>query len=173
MRYLTAIIYTIYYIVMDKLEVILEKIKNLNMKKEIEDHILYKIDSIKSHILDVITYSKTYDEIKDNVPFPAFFDSNNGILYAYQTRHNNKPAFFVLVWKNGELSVELMNYDLTAKSAFRNPNKSDIIYEKEESHNVEILDGVPEEKDELSQEKLMESIPEEKDELSQEELDLD
>lgn len=158
---------------MDKLEVILEKIKNLNMKKEIEDHILYKIDSIKSHILDVITYSKTYDEIKDNVPFPAFFDSNNGILYAYQTRHNNKPAFFVLVWKNGELSVELMNYDLTAKSAFRNPNKSDIIYEKEESHNVEILDGVPEEKDELSQEKLMESIPEEKDELSQEELDLD
>ena len=84
---------------MDKLEVILEKIKNLNMKKEIEDHILYKIDSIKSHILDVITYSKTYDEIKDNVPFPAFFDSDNGILYAYQTRHNNKPAFFVLVWK--------------------------------------------------------------------------
>lgn len=158
---------------MDKLEVILEKIKNLNMKKEIEDHILYKIDSIKSHILDVITYSKTYDEIKDNVPFPAFFDSDNGILYAYQTRHNNKPAFFVLVWKNGELSVELMNYDLTAKSAFRNPNKSDIIDEKEESHNVEILDGVPEEKDELSQEKLMESIPEEKDELSQEELDLD
>tara|TARA_B000000565_G_scaffold255875_1_gene238563 strand:+ start:7839 stop:8315 length:477 start_codon:yes stop_codon:yes gene_type:complete len=158
---------------MDKLEVILEKIKNLNMKKEIEDHILYKIDSIKSHILDVITYSKTYDEIKDNVPFPAFFDSDNGILYAYQTRHNNKPAFFVLVWKNGELSVELMNYDLTAKSAFRNPNKSDIIDEKEESNNVEILDGVPEEKDELSQEKLMESIPEEKDELSQEELDLD
>ena len=158
---------------MDKLEVILEKIKNLNMKKEIEDHILYKIDSIKSHILDVITYSKTYDEIKDNVPFPAFFDSNNGILYAYQTRHNNKPAFFVLVWKNGELSVELMNYDLTAKSAFKKPNKSDIIDEKEESHRAEILDGVPEEKDELSQEKLMESIPEEKDELSQEELDLD
>lgn len=158
---------------MDKLEVILEKIKNLNMKKEIEDHILYKIDSIKSHILDVITYSKTYDEIKDNVPFPAFFDSDNGILYAYQTRHNNKPAFFVLVWKNGELSVELMNYDLSPKSAFKKPNKSDIIDEKEESHNVEILDAVPEEKDKLSQEKLMESIPEEKDELSQEELDLD
>ena len=142
---------------MDKLEVILEKIRNLNMKKEIEDHILYKIDSIKSHILDVITYSKTYDEIKDNVPFPAFFDSDNGILYAYQTRHNNKPAFFVLVWKNGELGVELMNYDLSAKSAFKKPNKSDIV----------------DEKDELSQEKLMESIPEEKDELSQEELDLD
>jgi len=142
---------------MDKLEVILEKIRNLNMKKEIEDHILYKIDSIKSHILDVITYSKTYDEIKDNVPFPAFFDSDNGILYAYQTRHNNKPAFFVLVWKNGELGVELMNYDLSAKSAFKKPNKSDIV----------------DEKDEFSQEKLMESIPEEKDELSQEELDLD
>ncbi len=142
---------------MDKLEVILEKIRNLNMKKEIEDHILYKIDSIKSYILDVITYSKTYDEIKDNVPFPAFFDSDNGILYAYQTIHNNKPAFFVLVWKNGELGVELMNYDLTAKSAFKNQKTSDIV----------------DEKDELSQEKLMESIPEEKDELSQEELDLD
>ena len=104
---------------MDQLEVILEKIKNLNMKKEIEDHILYKIDSIKSHILDVITYSKTYDEIKDNVPFPAFFDSNNGILYAYQTLYKNQPCFLMLIWKNGVLDVDILNISIKAK-AFSN-----------------------------------------------------
>ena len=151
---------------MDTLETIFEQIRSLNMKKEIEDHILYKIDSIKSHILDVITYSKTYEEIKENVQFPAFFDSDNGILYAYQTEYNNKPAFFVLVWKDGKLGIEVMNYDLTATSAVRNPKRS----EKEEFPQVEIMEGIPEEKDELSQEELVESIPDEKDELSQEEL---
>ena len=175
---------------MDTLETIFEQIRGLNMEKEIEAHILYKIDSIKSHILDVITYSKTYEEIKDNIPFPAFFDSDNGILYAYQTQYNNKPAFFVLVWKDGKLGIEVMNFDLKAESFIKQPKTSDIPDEKEEFPRVEIMEAIPEEKDEFSQEEefmegipeekeefpeveIMEGIPEEKDELSQEEINLD
>ena len=154
---------------MDTLETIFEQIRGLNMEKEIEAHILYKIDSIKSHILDVITYSKTYEEIKDNVPFPAFFDSDNGILYAYQTQYNNKPAFFVLVWKDGKLGIEVMNFDLKADSFSRQPKTSDKPDEKEEFPRVEIMEGIPEEKEEFPRVEIMEGIPEEKDELSQEE----
>ena len=159
---------------MDTLETIFEQIRGLNMEKEIEAHILYKIDSIKSHILDVITNAKTYEEIKDNIPFPAFFDSDNGILYAYQTQYNNKPAFFVLVWKDGKLGIEVMNFDLKADSFSKQPKTSDKPDEKEEFPRVEIMEGIPEEKDELSQEEeFVEGIPEEKDELSQEEINLD
>jgi len=159
---------------MDTLETIFEEIRCLNMKKEIEEHILYKIDSIKSHILDVITYSKTYEEIKADVPFPAFFDSDNGILYAYQTEYNNKSAFFVLVWKDGKLGIEVMNFDLKTESCIKKTNNSDIPQEKEEFPQVEIMEGIPEEKDEFSQEEeFMEGMPEEKDELSQEEINLD
>jgi len=153
---------------MESLERIYDKIRDYSLEKNKEKHVLDKIDEIKSHILDVITYSKEYDDIKDNVPFPAFFDKDNGVLYAYQTLYNNQPCFLMLIWKNGVLDVDILNISINAKgfsNKIENLVENDTIGIPEEKDDVStkaILQGIPEEKDDVSTEEILQGIPEEK-----------
>ena len=153
---------------MDILENIFEKIQNYNLKKETEQRILDKLDIIKSHILDVITYSKSYEEIKETVEFPVLIDKDNGILFVYQTKYNGMNVYFLLVWKNGILDTQIMNIDISSKIVGTQMNNN-IPEEKEEVSSEEPMESIPEEKEEVSSEEPMESIPEEKEEVSSEE----
>lgn len=153
---------------MDILENIFEKIQNYNLKKETEQRILDKLDIIKSHILDVITYSKSYEEIKETVEFPVLIDKDNGILFVYQTKYNGMNVYFLLVWKNGILDTQIMNIDISSKIVGTQMNNN-IPEEKEEVSSEESMESIPEEKEEVSSEETMESIPEEKEGGSSEE----
>ena len=161
---------------MESLERIYDKIRDFSLEKNQEKYVLDKIDSIKSHILDVITYSKEYDDIKENVPFPALFDKDNGVLYAYQTLYKNKPCFLMLIWKNGVLDVDILNISINAKAfsnKIENLVENDTIAIPEEKESIsteEILQGIPEEKESVSTEEILQGIPEEKESVSTEEI---
>ena len=98
-----------------------EKVNQFDLTKEQKSRIIDSLKKIETAIFDVITYGKTYEELKDLYGFPAFFDKDNGILYAYQlTLKNNKSAFLLLIWKKGILNMDIMAFDLEAVAASRN-----------------------------------------------------
>ena len=84
---------------MDKLEVIYEKLNTFNLPKEKVERITEKIKTIEQIILDVITYSKSYEELKEDNPFPAWLDKDNGILYAYELRCGEQVGYLMVYGK--------------------------------------------------------------------------
>ena len=166
---------------MDKLEVIYEKIKTLNLPKEIVERTTEKIKNIEPIILDVITYSKSYEELKKENPFPAWLDKDNGILYAYELRCGEQVGYLMVLWKDGILDVQLLKMEITAEQitaeeAHQNmqnmQNINETSSEEKEDSSEEILEGIPEEKEDSSEE-ILEGIPEEKKDSSEEEINLD
>ena len=178
---------------MDKLEVIYEKIKTLNLPKEIVERTTEKIKNIEPIILDVITYSKSYEELKKENPFPAWLDKDNGILYAYELRCDEQVGYLMVLWKDGILDAQLLKLEITAEQitseeAHQNmQNINETSSEEKEDSSEEILEGIPEEKEDSSEEilegipekkedsseEILEDIPEEKEDSSEEEINLD
>ena len=160
---------------MDKLEVIYEKLNTFNLPKEKVERIIEKIKNIEPIILDVITYSKSYEELKEDNPFPAWLDKDNGILYAYELRCDEQVGYLMVIWKDGILDAQLLKMEITAeqisaKEAHQYMNETSS--EEKEDSSEEILESIPEEKEDSSEE-ILESIPEEKEESSEEEINLD
>lgn len=106
---------------MDQINKYYAKVKQFDLTNEQKRSILERLKKIEGAVLDVITYAKTYEENKELYDFPAFFDKDNGILYAHQLRlKNNQSGFLLLIWKTGILNMEIMNYDLNAVASSRN-----------------------------------------------------
>ena len=86
-----------------------------------KENILNNIKKCEFGFLDVINKELSYDEIKNKHKFPAFLDSDNGILYAQHLIGD--PKYFLVIWKNGILDSIIMEYNLSATGISTDINK--------------------------------------------------
>ena len=86
-----------------------------------KENILNNIKKCKFGFLDVINKELTYEDLKNKHKFPAFLDSDNGILYAQHLI--GEPKYFLVIWKDGILDCVIMEYNLAATGIAKDINK--------------------------------------------------